>query len=183
MSVDIYKTPILNATYFLILKQKKRMLKCIRIEKDGVWLEDQETGYSFFQKNQYFFWRLRTAQYQDVKLPTLEETVPYFEPEDIEEFRLNGLKNIEENVIEFTRDTSLEEFEQSISFLLSLNKDEREDLKRITGFESDELYAELQFFYDFPKSRTEKKRSELISAYNKAFLIYYNSRGAKVYER
>ena len=78
----------------------------------------------------------------------------------------------------FAEELSNEEFEQSISFLISTNNEESEEIKRRTNYESDELHAELQYFYDFPFSRTESKKKELIRAYNVAFNIVLESRGS-----
>ena len=172
------KQAILYAVYYLVLKKEKRILRCTGISGDTVSLQDEETDYTFDMKKEYFLFRLRTASWREPTLPTLNETAPFFTCEDLEEFRRVEVEQGERLAVPFAEELSDEEFEQSISYLLSATFDENEDIKRRTSYESDELHAELQYFYDFPKNRTEAKKRELINAHNVAFNVIFESRGS-----
>ena len=172
------KDAILYANYYLILKNVKRILRCVGIHDDIISLQDEETDYTFDMKKDYFLFRLRTASWHEPTLPKPNEDTPYFTNEDLEEFRRVEVKQGERLPIPFAEDLTSEDFEQSISFLLSATFDEREEIKRRTSYESDELHAELQYFYDFPEVRTEAQKKKLINAHNVAFNVMLESRGS-----
>lgn len=180
---SIKKSAILHAVYYFTLKGKKRTLRCVKVNDDVVSLSDEETGYTFDMRKDYFLFRLRTASWRDPTLPKLNETAPYFTCEDLENFRRAEIQSGERLPIDFANDLTVEEFEQSISYLLSANRVESAEIKRRTSFEAQELFAELQYFYDFPKSRTEKKKRELINAHNVAFNVMLDSRGPSWFVR
>lgn len=172
------KQAILHAVYYLTLKGVKRTLRCVQLNGDNVSLMDEETDYTFDMKKDYFLFRLRTASWHEPTLPTLNETAPFFTFEDLEEFRRADVAQGERLPVPFAEDLSSEDFEQSISFLLSANCAERDEIKRRTSYDSGDLYCELQYFFDFPKSRTESKKRELLNAHNVAFNVMLESRGS-----
>ena len=168
---------VLYALYYLTLKNKKRTLRCVNFTGDTVSLVDEDTGYTFDMKKQYFLFRLRTASWHAPTLPALNETAPFFNNEDLENFRRVEIEAGERLPIEFASDLSEKEFEESIRYLLSASADESAEIKRRTNFYAEDLFTELQYFYDFPLSRTEKRKRELISAHNIAFNVMLDSRG------
>lgn len=174
----IYTKPIFGAKYVFKIKEKERTLRCTKVDEKNVYFCDEETEYKFSWNLTRFAYMIRTASVKTPILPTLNEC-PYFTEHDEEVFRRAEVDAGERNVVTFaTEFNSSEEFEKSITWLLSATSQESEEIKRRNGcYDAEELYAELLYFFDFPKSRTEQKKQKLIKAHNVAFNVMLESRG------
>lgn len=166
--------PIKNAIYPFNIKGKNRRLLVTDIDENRVYLRDVDTWFSFYWKKERFGFMFRTALNGKVEF---SNGCPYLTEADEATFRAEDVRAGESSIIPFGEEfKNSQEFEKSISFLLMAPSSISEEIKRRTSFSADELYAELQYFYDFEKSRTENKKRELLKAYSTAFNVMYAER-------
>ncbi|MBR2384341.1 MAG: hypothetical protein IKA99_01895 [Clostridia bacterium] len=163
--------PILNAIYTFKLKGRVRRLACSGVDNQNIYWCDVDTEYSFSWPKRCFGFMFRNYLIGKVEMPN---SCPYLTDADESELRRETVARGESVIIPFGEEfKSSQDFEKSITFLLSLSSASSSELKHRTSFNSEELYTELQYFFDFPRSRTDKKKKELLYAYNLAFNLSY----------
>lgn len=163
--------PILNAIYTFSLKGKVRRLACSGVDNQNIYWCDVDTEYSFSWPKRCFGFMFRNFLIGKVEMPT---NCPYLIDSDESQLRRESIDKGESVIIPFGEEfNSSQDFEKSITFLLNVSSECSDEIKRRTSFSSEELYTELQYFYDFAKFRTDKKKKELLYAYNLAFNLAY----------